>query len=128
MGENNNFSTADVVVKEKLSPVAKEPALANLNFLSVSSGFYFMVFTLISLLITIIIGIISYFSIIETVESSELMFKKYAIDTLTMSSDSIQNAVELSLFNNYIGTSDQLQCNDDVINYVAKHTPSCCSL
>ncbi|MDH4263772.1 MAG: hypothetical protein OEV78_12070 [Spirochaetia bacterium] len=98
MGENNNFSAANVVVKEKLNTAVKEPALANLDFLSVSSGFYFIVFTLISVLITVIIGIVSYFSILDTVESTETIFKKYGVDILAMSSDTIQNAVKTSKY------------------------------
>jgi hypothetical protein len=98
MGENKNFAAAQVVVNEKPKEVEKEPALSNLNFLSVSSGFYFITFSLISFFFTVVAGILFYFTVIDTVETSETLFKKYGSDMLTMSSDTIQNAVKTSKY------------------------------
>ena len=99
MGEKNEFSAADFAVKENRSePVVKESAISNLSFLSVSSGFYFMTFSFICFLFTSIIGVIFYFTVLDTVQTSEVLLNKYGTDILAVTSDTMENAVKTSKY------------------------------
>jgi hypothetical protein len=98
MGENMNFPATDVVDKEKPKSGLTESTQTGLNFLSVSSGFYFITFSMISIFFSTIIGVLFYFSIMDTVETSEMLFKKYGTDILLVSSDTLENAVKTSKY------------------------------
>lgn len=114
MGENMNLPATRVVDNEEPKPVVKEHEQPGLNFLSVSSGFYLMTFSMISLLFTTIIGIVFYFSIIDTVETSETLFQKYGKDMLTMSSETLQNAVKTSRYAGINGVIKELYDNQGI--------------
>lgn len=98
MGEKSNFAAVSSVINDKPERRKNDSALSSLSFLSVSSGFYILTFSLISALFTIIAGIIFYFTVIETVKTTEILINKYANDTLSIVSASIQDAIKTSRY------------------------------
>jgi hypothetical protein len=98
MGEKTGFSDATSHFSQYEK--GKETALSTLNFLPVSSGFYFYTFSILSFVFTALIAGILYFVITFTAENSEKMFIKYGTDFLLSSKESINTAVRTSRYGN----------------------------
>lgn len=101
MGEKTNLSPVNIPAedsKDSAEPFNKESAIAELSSVSISSGFYFTAFTLISFLATAIIAFIFYYSITDIIRISEISFKRYATDLLNTSLDNVQTAAKTNKF------------------------------
>lgn len=109
-----NVPQTNAVEQVQPNAVHSKADAPGMNFLSVSSGFYFMTFSLISLLFTIIVGISFYFGLQDTVTTSETLFKRYATDMLTMSSDTVENAVRTSKYAALNGVIKDLYDNQGI--------------